>query len=275
MTIRKPALLAMPETEFIAQKPRSFRTLRTLCALMLREMSTTYGRTPFGYLWAILQPALGVLLLTLIFSLALRQPDLGTNFPLFYASGLLPLLAFLDISGKLSSALAFSKALLAFPAVSYLDAILARFLLNSLTQLLVFLVVVGFIALLYGLNLQITYSDMLVSWLFLLGLSAGIGTLNCYLFLRFPTWERVWGVFTRPLLFLSCVFYLFESVPPPYNSYLWYNPIVHVTGQMRRSIYFNYDAPFVSPLYISIISIVTLLLGLLLLHRNSRDLLYR
>ncbi|MGR3634288.1 MAG: ABC transporter permease, partial [Shimia sp.] len=192
----------MPETEFIAQKPRSFRTLRTLCALMLREMSTTYGRTPFGYLWAILQPALGVLLLTLIFSLALRQPDLGTNFPLFYASGLLPLLAFLDISGKLSSALAFSKALLAFPAVSYLDAILARFLLNSLTQLLVFLVVVGFIALLYGLNLQITYSDMLVSWLFLLGLSAGIGTLNCYLFLRFPTWERVWGVFTRPLLFL-------------------------------------------------------------------------
>lgn len=265
----------MPQTEFTAQKPRSFRTFRTLCALMLREMSTTYGRTPFGYLWAILQPALGVLLLTLIFSLALRQPDLGTNFPLFYASGLLPLLIFLDISGKLSGSLEFSRALLSLPAVSYLDAILARFLLNALTQLLVFIVVVTCIGLIYGLTLQITYSEMLIAWIFMFGLSAGIGTLNCYLFLRFPTWERVWGVFTRPLLFLSCIFYLFETVPPPYNSYLWYNPIVHVVGQMRRSIYFNYDAPYVSPLYISIISIVTLLLGLLLLHRNSRDLLYR
>ena len=31
-------------------KPRRFATLRTVLALMLREMATTYGRSPGGYL---------------------------------------------------------------------------------------------------------------------------------------------------------------------------------------------------------------------------------
>ena len=33
-----------------------FRMVRTVIALMLREMSTTYGRTPGGYVWALMQP---------------------------------------------------------------------------------------------------------------------------------------------------------------------------------------------------------------------------
>ncbi|SFL04796.1 ABC transporter permease [Shimia haliotis] len=265
----------MSETEFVAQKPRSFRSSRTIIALVLREMSTTYGRTAFGYLWAILQPAAGVMLLTIVFSIALRKPDLGTNFPLFYASGLLPLLAFLDVAGKLAKALDFSRALLAFPAVSYLDALIARWLINGLTQVMVFAVVLGCIMFFYNQSPHIHIGQMLSGWAMLLGLGAGIGTLNCYLFLRFPFWEQIWGILTRPLLFISCVFYTFEAVPPPYSDYLWYNPMVHVTGMMRRSIYYNYDAAYVSPLYVATIALSCLLLGLLLLHRNSRDLLYR
>lgn len=265
----------MSETDFVALKPRSFRTLRTISALVLREMSTTYGSNAFGYLWAILQPAAGVMLLTVIFSMVLRSPELGTNFPLFYTSGLLPLMAFLEMSGKLAKSLEFSRSLLTFPAVSYFDALVGRFLVNALTQILVFTSVIVAIMWLYGETPQIHAGWMLTGWIMIFGLSAGIGTLNCYLFLRFPFWERIWGIVTRPLLFISCVFFLFEAVPPPYDDYLWFNPAVHLTGMIRRSIYYNYDATYVSFLYVAVISGVTLLLGLLLLHRQSRDLLYR
>ena len=61
----------------------SFRFVRTILALILREMSTTYGRSAGGYIWAVLEPAAGIALLAFAFSLALRAPSLGTNFALF------------------------------------------------------------------------------------------------------------------------------------------------------------------------------------------------
>ena len=119
--------------------PHSMRqsTLRAVSALILREVSTTYGRSPGGYVWAVLEPAAGIALLTLIFSVGFRSPPLGTNFALFYAAGLLPFLMYSDISGKLGQTIQFSRALLAYPRVTFLDALMARFLLNMMTQLVV------------------------------------------------------------------------------------------------------------------------------------------
>ena len=45
---------------------RRFASLRAIAALVLREMSTTNGRSPGGYLWAILEPAAGIALLTIV-----------------------------------------------------------------------------------------------------------------------------------------------------------------------------------------------------------------
>ena len=72
----------------------SFRFVRTILALILREMSTTYGRSAGGYIWAVLEPAAGIALLAFAFSLALRAPSLGTNFALFYATGYLPFMLY-------------------------------------------------------------------------------------------------------------------------------------------------------------------------------------
>ena len=110
---------------------------RTIVALMLREMSTTYGRSAMGYLWAILEPVAGIVLLTAVFSLALRQPSIGISFPMFYATGLLPFSFALTIAGKVSQSISFSRSLLGYPAVTFVDAIVARVLINGATGLLV------------------------------------------------------------------------------------------------------------------------------------------
>ena len=66
---------------------RQFRTFRTIAALMMREMATTYGRSPGGYLWALVEPIGAVAILTLLFSLAFPAPPMGKSFGLFYATG--------------------------------------------------------------------------------------------------------------------------------------------------------------------------------------------
>lgn len=263
----------MPNADFTAQKPRSFRTSRTLSALILREMSTTYGRTAFGYLWAILEPAAGILLLTLVFSIALRSPALGTNFPLYYASGLLSFMTYSDVSNKIAQALRFSRPLMSFPAVTYVDAILARLILNAVTQLMVIGITLSAIIVGFGVDVMIDFPVLLAAIFLALLLAFGIGTLNCFLFYQFPIWERLWAILTRPLFFISCIFFLFETVPEPYSDYLWFNPLVHITGLFRKGIYQEYAADYVSVPFVLGLSLICLLLGMLLLRRHHREIL--
>jgi capsular polysaccharide transport system permease protein len=255
------------------RRPRQPGTPRTVAALMLREMASTHGRSALGYLWAILEPVAGVILLTFIFSLALRSPGIGTSFPLFYATGMLPFTLYMDISQKSSVALRFSRQLLAYPGVTFVDALMARVLLNSITQIMVWVVVLTGIIWIYRLDVILDPPAVALGFAMATSLAVGIGTLNCYLLSVYPTWERIWAILNRPLFIISCIFFLYDDVPMPYRDWLWYNPIVHCVGQVRAGVYATYDATYVSPLYVFGISGVTLALGLLLLRRYYRDII--
>lgn len=256
-----------------AGKARKIRLWRNVFALMLREMSSTYGRSAMGYLWALLEPIAGIMLLTFVFSLALRAPPLGTSFPLFYACGLLPFLAYLDISQKMAQAVRFSRQLLFYPGVSFIDALLARLLLNGMTQLMVAGLVFAAIILAYGLDVIIDPPALALAAAMTLALGAGIGTLNCFLLSSFPSWERIWAILNRPVLIVSGVFFLFDSIPPPYRGYLWWNPLVHIIGQTRKGIYATYDAAYVSPGYVFFLSLVLATLGVIFLRRHYLDII--
>ena len=69
----------------------------------------------------------------------------------------------------------------------------------------------------------------------LLGL--GFGTLNCVILGFWPTWRNIWNVLTKPLFFISGMFYTFESLPAKAQAVLWYNPLIHGVGLMRAGFY--------------------------------------
>jgi capsular polysaccharide transport system permease protein len=256
-----------------AQKPRRrrLRGARTIFALILREMATTYGRSAVGYMWAIIEPVAALTLLTLVFSLLLRSPPLGSNFPLFYASGYLIFSAYISVTNKVATSVQFSRQLLEFPAVTVLDAILARFILNMLTQIMVICIVLTGIIVIYDLKLILDLKDILIS----LGMTAafvlGLGTFNCYLFLAFPSYQQVWSIANRPMFILSCIFFLFDSVPQPYRDFLWYNPLIHMVGKMRAGIYATYQAEYVSIAYVMGLSLLLFAVGLFLLRHHVRN----
>ncbi|MDG1169051.1 MAG: ABC transporter permease [Sulfitobacter sp.] len=257
----------------LAPRTPAFATPRAVLALILREITTTYGRSPGGYVWAILEPAAGITLLTLVFSIGFRAPPLGTSFALFYAAGILPLLMYTDISAKLAQTVQFSRALLAYPRVTFLDALMARFILNMLTQMVVHIIVLGFILIYLQPTVVLDYSKIGQAYLLTLALALGIGTLNSFLTLAYPLWHSVWAVLNRPLFLISCVFFIFESVPRPYADFLWFNPIVHIAGLMRDGFYPFYQPSYVSFAYPLAIAALCFVTGLFLLNRYHRDIL--
>jgi capsular polysaccharide transport system permease protein len=264
---------ASPQVPASPGPRRRFASVRTVAAMMLREMVTTYGRSPGGYIWAILEPVAAIALLSLAFSLAFAKPSLGTSFPLFYATAYLPYMLFHDVGNKVATSLSFSKPLMAYPAVTYVDAILARFLLNLVTHVMVFAIVMSGIVATLTSPVIIDLPAMLNALGMAAALGLGIGTLNCYLMLAFPAWERIWQILTRPLFILSGVFFLYEDVPTEFQGVLWYNPLYHITGAMRDAFYATYDAAYVSPAYVYGIAAVTFAVGLMALRNSHSELL--
>ncbi len=252
---------------------RRFRTIRTITALMMREMATTYGRSPGGYLWAFLDPAGAVAILTLMFSFAFPVPPMGKSFALFYATGYLPFTLFNDMSRKVSAAIKFSRPLLTYPAVTYVDALLARFVLTLLTHIVVGMIIIGIGWLLFEPTAHPDVLKILFAFLITGLIGFGVGVFNCYVMTDFPVWERAWWVLTRPLFMISGIFFTFDNLPPLGQDILWYNPLIHAVGLTRGGFYVTYDDSYVSLLYVCTVSAVLSLVGMLLVRLRYRDFL--
>lgn len=254
---------------------RRFPALRSIGALVLREMSTTYGRSPGGYLWAILEPVAAIALLSIVFSYAFRTPPMGTSFVLFYATGYTMLTAFTGLNQRLGTAILFSRQLLAYPNVTFMDAVLARMILSFLTQTLVFIIVMTGIVVLLDLKVLLDMSTIFMALAMLFALSFGVGCLNCFLMSMFPVWQQVWSILTRPLFIISGIFFLMDALPEQYRDILLWNPLAHVIMEMRAGFYGAYDANLVSEAYVFGVSLLSAVLAILLLRRYHRVIIDR
>jgi len=254
---------------------RSFRSSRTITALILREMSTRYGRSPGGYVWALLEPLGGVFILALAFSLLIRNPPLGSSFVLFYATGFVPFNLYQSLANTIARALDFSRPLLRYPTVTWSDALLARFLLNALTGLLVACLVFIIILQISDTRALINPMPILLALGLAMLLGAGVGTLNCALSGLIDTWDLAWSIATRPLFLASGVLFTYEGMPTNVQNVLWFNPLIHITGIMREGFYPTYSPRDISILYCIGFSLGAMLLGGILLRRYHRDILNR
>ena len=214
-------------------------------------------------------------MMSIAFGLVFRQPSLGTNFPIFYATGYLPYMLYMEVSRKTADSIKFSRPLLNYPTVTYLDAILARFILNTLVHLMVFYVVMFGIHILFETHTILHVPSVVRALTMAAMLGLAVGTLNCFLYSMFPVWRQVWTILNRPMFIISTIFFTLEVVPRTYQHFLWYNPLVHIIGEMRRGFYPTYDAVFVTPEYVIGLTMVLLASGLGLLALYYRILLNR
>lgn len=239
-------------------------------ALMIREAIVVNGRAVGGYAWAILEPVLGIALLTLVFSAISSVPPIGSVYPLFYATGYLPFLFWSQAQARLMGSARSSKALLEHSSVTIPDVLIARILLAGITSAVVMALIYSGIRLIWAPQERIDIPAMAGAFMMTAMLAFGVGTLNAGLSGLFPTWEKIWGIANRPLFMISGVFFPFLMLPDGLRATLWWNPLVHVVGMTREAVYAGYDASYVSPGYVAGFSALTAILGLALLLTADR-----
>ncbi|MDK1374542.1 MULTISPECIES: ABC transporter permease [unclassified Sinorhizobium] len=249
-----------------------FAHFRVVGALLVREMSTRFGSKPGGYIWALLDPAAHILLMTFIFRAIARAPALGTSFALFFATGYIAFQFYQAMTSYLNSAVRANKALLSYPNVAPIDAVIARFVLQVGTTTLVALIVLGTIVATMRVETSLHWPAILEAVAMACVCGLGVAMVNSVLFLRYPLYEQVFNIANRPLFLISGVFFLPDSIPAPYHDLVLLNPLVHIIMGFRQGFYPEYRAIGLDMEYLYGFAFLTLFAGMLVFTFSSKTL---
>jgi len=265
----QPVFPTLPSPSPFAESwPRA--AVRSVSALVLREIAQAGGRSAGGYLWTVAAPVGAIALLSLAFSLVLHDPPLGTSFALFYASGLLPFRMYAELQSTIAAAPRLARGLLAYPALAAIDTILARAILGALVQIVAAGAILAGLLVLTGAPPVPRPEALAAAFLLAACLGFGMGVLNAVAFDRFPAWQTVFSVLSRPLVLVSGVIWLPGDLPPAAREIVLWNPLVHVVGLARSGLYPTYRADYADPVFVDFTGLALCAAGLAALRLHGR-----
>lgn len=235
--------------------------IRVVCALILRETRVAFGTAQLGYLWAIANPVFGTAILVLVFSFISRHPPIGTSFALFFATGLLPFEFYKKLTSSLMSVFSANRGLLTYPLVKEGDVVYARFLLITATFLFIMAIFFSCLVLL-GLA---TWPADLAKVLAAIGATAllglGGGVCNAVFIGLWKTWAQVEAIISRPMFFISGIFFIPTVFPPHIRDVLAWNPVLHCIEWFREGYYGSYESVVLDRSYVFTWILCLLLVG--------------
>jgi len=240
----------------------SLTQLQVVYALLLRETKTRFGVNQLGYLWAIIEPTLWILTFALFYGYYGHMSLPGMNLVAFMTTGIVPFSLFRETAARCMSAIGANTGLLFYPQVRPLDLVLARAILEFVTNLVVCALFLGGVALYEGVFNIESWLETLAGLSLAGGLGATFGLICCGLSVYSTNVDLLLPPLLRPLIWFSAVFHPVESVPNGLRDLLLLNPIVHTIEMVRNGWFPGYHARYVDPWYPITWIVVMLFLGL-------------
>jgi len=205
-------------------------------ALALKELRVRYKRSVLGFLWALLNPLLMMIILTLVFGSLMRFSI--DHYAIFLLSMLLPWTFFSQaLSYSVESVVGNAQLLkkvrvpkLVFPMAAVVANIINFFL--SLLPLALLIVVLRFPLHWTWIYLPI---PMLGLFLFTLGTSFFFAAINVF----FRDISHILQIVLSAWFYASPIIYSLDFIPKKYHPFFRLNPMLYVLNGFRLSIYYG------------------------------------
>ncbi len=205
-------------------------------ALAIKELRVRYKRSALGFLWALLNPLLMMIILSMVFS-TLMQAGIR-SYPIFLISTLLPWTFFSQSvsyatdsivgNGDLLKKIYVAKSV--FPVAAVLSNLI-NFAL-SMIPLVLLLVVFRFPFHVTWLYLVVPFLSLI---LFTLGCSFFFAMTNVF----FRDMAHILQVVLSAWFYLCPIIYPLDFVPARYRMLFRLNPLVYPLNGFRLSIYYG------------------------------------
>lgn len=245
---------------------------RVFAALLIRELTTRFGRENIGFLWMMAEPLLFAVLVGLMWSV-MRVDEHGVGVVAFVVTGYLPLTLFRQAVSRSVRAFTANGSLLYHRQVKILDLLLVRFAIEMIGGMMAYLFI-GAVLLALNLFPVPAHVGYLISGWFLYCLF----TLSvCLVLAPLSEVSEVLEKFVPVSVYLiipfSGTFNMMSWLPPRFRDVLYWSPPANAMEMMRYGVFGDAVTPYYDPLVPLGVSIVLLPIGLTLCRRIRRGLM--
>lgn len=244
---------------------------RITIALFLREAKSRFGNNKLALVWAILEPAVQVLIFALIFTALGKQGPHGSDVFTFLIPGVITYHLFSKTFSRCMDAISANKALLSYPIMKPFDTIVARAMVEFLIYIITFFIFL-YILMYLGLINKIYRIDYFVTPIILASIMGlGLGTLVAAVSSTIPSIAKVVGITNRALFLASGIFFSASMLPQFARDILLFNPLLHLNEMIRYSLIESFPNKYFSIEYVLLWSLISLTVGLGALHYAEKN----
>jgi len=249
----------------------TYRYRELIWALALKELRVRYKRSVLGFVWALLNPALLMLVLTAVFGVLMRFSV--PHYSIFLLSMLLPWTFFSQALAYSVESIVSNGELLKkvrVPRLVFPVAALVSNVINFLLSMIPLLVLV--LALRFPVHWTWIYLPvpMLGLFLFTLGVAFLLATANVF----YRDVSHIVQVLLSAWFYFCPIIYSVEFVPARYRWLFHLNPLLYVLNGFRLSIYYGL-LPSLQSVVLSLgCGLVTLALGFAVFRRYEKSFVY-
>jgi len=246
--------------------------ISVVSALFLREIQTRFGTKKLGYLWAVIDPMVKLVVFAAL-RLATGTTMQGIDLPVFLATGILTYNFFSALMMTSLNAFDGNRALFVYRQVKPVDTIFSRFFVEFLVMCATIILFVS-IGLYFGMDLRVKDFNMVILaiiWFGIFGFSLGLlfAVINTF----YETFGKIISFISMPLFLLSGIFYTVASLPPLARELIWYNPVVHFIEMIHGNYFRVLNTDYVDYTYMMWWTIIPLFLGLFFYKKAEKKII--
>ena len=240
--------------------------LRIIWALLMRELSTRYGRDGLGFLWVIGEPLIFAVAVSIMWSYIRTPFENGVRIVPFVITGYLPLILVRQTVNFSVSAVKVNSNLLYHRQITPLHLFTARYLIEFLGVTTAFVVISTALIFLGFMEAPKTLDLVLAGWFLLAWIALGMALIMGALAELFDFVERVVQIITYIYIPFSGAFIMAATLAPGFRRAVMVLPFIHCTEMLRSGWFGEFIPVFYHPLYAVEWAAALTVLGLLLVQ---------
>jgi capsular polysaccharide transport system permease protein len=216
------------------------RNSRITWALLMREVSTRYGRDNIGFLWVMAEPTLFAVGVSYMWSQVRPPYENGIQLIPFIITGYFPIILIRQVVNYATGGVRNNAPLLYHRMVTPLHIILSRCWIEFIGVTVGGIAVVSafvFLGLMPAPVSVLGLADFAYGWVVLGLLSTGLALVMAAIAEVIEFTERIVHIFTYLSLPFSGGFIMAASMPPRLFKFAWSMPFLHPIELMRRGYF--------------------------------------
>ena len=237
-----------------------------LMELVKRDITLKYRGSVLGIFWSFLNPLLHMIVLTVVFGTFFGGSI--PNFAVYALTGFL-IFSFFSSATRLSmnSIKKGAPILKKMYVPKYIYALAS--ILSETVNLFISMIVLVLVMIATGCSFSIYNLTAIFPIFFLFIFTIGCGLILASINVFFKDVKYLYGVFTRLLMYGCAIFYPISIIPERFLPIFYANPVYCAISGLRDSILDGIFPNTLLLLYLSIISIITLSLGIIIFYKTQ------